>query len=122
MHENSAACLLQMHGMTRAGLGFAIPYLESYPTLPSTLAAGRQGYARAGQTARARDNLRWGADYLLRTISRPASGASRYQDFYIAYQARPSPSRPIQCWHPTKTSNAKCHGAQGRSPPSTVSC
>jgi len=55
---------------------------------PLTGRRARQGYARAGQTARARDNLRWGADYLLRTISRPTAGASRFQDFYIAYQAR----------------------------------
>lgn len=77
---------LQVHGMTRAGLGYALPYPKPYP------GGGRQGYARAGQTARARDNLRWGADYLMRTISRPASGTSRYQDFYIAYQACPSPT------------------------------
>lgn len=72
MLGNSCSSSLQVHDVTRSG-------------------GGRQGYARAGQTARARDNLRWGADYLLRTISRPASGASRYQDFYIAYQACPSP-------------------------------
>ncbi|KAK9826822.1 hypothetical protein WJX81_004238 [Elliptochloris bilobata] len=45
-----------------------------------------EGYARAGQMARAHDNLRWGADYLMKTISRPVAGGSRYQDFYIAYQ------------------------------------
>ena len=48
-----------------------------------------QGYAKAGQTARARDNLRWGADYLMKTISRQVPGSGRTQDFYIAYQARP---------------------------------
>ena len=47
-----------------------------------------QGYAKAGQTARARDNLRWGADYLMKTISRQVPGSGRSQDFYIAYQAR----------------------------------
>ena len=79
---------------------------------------GRQGYARAGQTARARDNLRWGADYLLRTISRPASGASRYQDFYIAYQACP----PCPSCNPVLASRKdlkpqSASGAQGQSAP-----
>lgn len=80
----SSACGAQWKltsvGITAGGRQF---WVSGCAALPVT-----QGYAKAGQTARARDNLRWGADYLMKTISRQVPGSGRSQDFYIAYQAR----------------------------------
>ncbi len=47
---------------------------------------GVQGYAKANTTADGLETLKWGTDYLLRTLAKQTKAGQRYPEYNIAYQ------------------------------------
>ena len=47
-----------------------------------------QGYAKANTTNDALDTLKWGTDYLLRTLAKQTKAGQKYPEYNIAYQVR----------------------------------
>lgn len=47
-----------------------------------------QGYAKANSTVEAMDTLKWGTDYLLRTLAKTSKVGQKYPEYNIAYQVR----------------------------------
>ena len=45
-----------------------------------------QGYAKANRTEDALDTLKWGTDYLLRTLGKQTKAGQKYPEYNIAYQ------------------------------------
>ncbi len=45
-----------------------------------------QGYAKANTTADGLQTLKWGTDYLLRTLAKQTKVGQRYPEYNIAYQ------------------------------------
>ncbi len=57
-------------------------------------ACGEQGYAKANNTRDGLDTLKWGTDYLLRTLAKTSKSGAKIPEYNIAYQVIPSPSDP----------------------------
>lgn len=45
-----------------------------------------QGYTKAGNTRDGLDTLKWGTDYLLRTLAKTSKSGAKIPEYNIAYQ------------------------------------
>ena len=61
-----------------------------------------QGYQKAKMTDTGMDTLKWGSDYLLRTLARQKKqNGERYPVYLIAYQVQNVLSFSLECSHCT---------------------
>jgi hypothetical protein len=56
-----------------------------------------QGYAKANSTVEAMDTLKWGTDYLLRTLAKTSKVGQKYPEYNIAYQVCSWPALSPDC-------------------------
>lgn len=70
--EAVADCIGVLQAILKQGFSLTIGYI--------------QGYAKANTTADGLQTLKWGTDYLLRTLAKQTKAGQRYPEYNIAYQ------------------------------------